>query len=183
MADDPCEAAVSAADPTGPRKYYRARYYDPKIGRFLSEDPIGFVGGDNFYVYAENNPTTLVDPLGLSPGSTLGGDDPAFKDRKKFIEDLEKQLRDPNLTQREREKIKRRLKELRRRPSDRQQHHMEPVPQPSTDSCGKEYWEVCYGPICFPVVCNGPICVPEIPPPPPVIAPPPFVLPPVPVIP
>ena len=29
--------------------YYRARYYDPRLGRFLSEDPIGFWGGVNFY--------------------------------------------------------------------------------------------------------------------------------------
>ena len=160
--------------------YYRARYYDPKLGRFISEDPIGFHGGDNFFVYAESNPTTLVDPLGLTPG-TLGGDDPAFKDPKKFIEDLEKQLRDPNLTQRERERIKRRLRELRRRPSGRQQHHMEPV-APPPDSCGKEWLKICYGPICFWVECSGWLCLPVIPPPPPVIAPPPFVLPPVPVI-
>lgn len=32
--------------------YYRARYYDPAIGRFVSEDPIGFASGDmSFYVY------------------------------------------------------------------------------------------------------------------------------------
>ncbi len=37
MADDPCEAAFAGATPTGPRKYYRARYYDPKIGRFISD--------------------------------------------------------------------------------------------------------------------------------------------------
>ena len=43
MADDPCEAAFGSATPTGPRKYYRARYYDPKIGRFLSEDPLFWI--------------------------------------------------------------------------------------------------------------------------------------------
>jgi hypothetical protein len=31
IADDPCEAAFSGEDPTGPRIYYRARYYDPKV--------------------------------------------------------------------------------------------------------------------------------------------------------
>lgn len=36
--------------------YYRARYYDPEIGRFITEDPIGFAGGINFYAYVENNP-------------------------------------------------------------------------------------------------------------------------------
>jgi RHS repeat-associated protein len=37
--------------------YYRARYYDPLIGRFVSEDPIGFMGGGNFYAYAGDDPT------------------------------------------------------------------------------------------------------------------------------
>jgi RHS repeat-associated protein len=47
--------------------YYRARYYDAATGRFLSEDPIGFSGGANFYPYAESIPTLLVDPDGLDP--------------------------------------------------------------------------------------------------------------------
>ncbi len=45
--------------------YYRARYYDPSIGRFLSEDPIGDAGGGSAYIYVDNHPTLLVDPLGL----------------------------------------------------------------------------------------------------------------------
>jgi RHS repeat-associated protein len=45
--------------------YYRARYYDPKIGRFISEDPIGFKGGINFYAYVDNRPTIWTDPSGL----------------------------------------------------------------------------------------------------------------------
>lgn len=36
--------------------YYRARYYDPSVGRFMSEDPIGFKGGPNFYDYVGNDP-------------------------------------------------------------------------------------------------------------------------------
>jgi RHS repeat-associated protein len=46
--------------------YYRARYYDSTPGRFLSEDPIGFRGGDNFYRYVYDNPVGLSDPMGLS---------------------------------------------------------------------------------------------------------------------
>lgn len=45
--------------------YYRARYYDPAIGRFLGEDPIGFAAGDNFYNYASARPTNFSDPTGL----------------------------------------------------------------------------------------------------------------------
>jgi len=48
--------------------YYRARYYDPRAGRFLTQDPIGFGGRDvNFYRYVGNNPTNLGDPEGLQP--------------------------------------------------------------------------------------------------------------------
>jgi RHS repeat-associated protein len=46
--------------------YMRARYYDPEVGRFISEDPIGFEGGDvNLMAYVGNNPILLIDPLGL----------------------------------------------------------------------------------------------------------------------
>ena len=46
--------------------FYRARYYDPTIGRFINADPIGFSGGDvNFYVYVQNNSVIWVDPSGL----------------------------------------------------------------------------------------------------------------------
>jgi RHS repeat-associated protein len=47
--------------------YYRARYYDPAAGRFVSEDPIGFSGGRNFYRYALNNSVRRKDPSGLCP--------------------------------------------------------------------------------------------------------------------
>jgi RHS repeat-associated protein len=46
--------------------YMRARYYDPEVGRFISEDPLGFDGGGvNLYVYGGNNPVLMVDPSGL----------------------------------------------------------------------------------------------------------------------
>jgi RHS repeat-associated protein len=47
--------------------YYRARYYDPNAGRFLSEDPIRFRGGLDFYLYVGNSPATFTDPFGLEP--------------------------------------------------------------------------------------------------------------------
>lgn len=47
--------------------YYRARYYDPTTGRFLTKDPLGpEAGGDiNPYRYAMNNPVNFTDPMGL----------------------------------------------------------------------------------------------------------------------
>ena len=45
--------------------YLRNRYYDPSIGRFISEDPIQ--DGLNWYVYANNNPVNYIDPWGLAP--------------------------------------------------------------------------------------------------------------------
>ena len=56
--------------------FYRARYYQTSIGRFLSEDPLaqGPIGyrhnASSFqplYVYVENSPSRWSDPLGLSP--------------------------------------------------------------------------------------------------------------------
>jgi len=44
---------------------YRFRWYDAQAGRFTSEDPIGFTGGDNFYRYVNNRPADFRDPLGL----------------------------------------------------------------------------------------------------------------------
>jgi RHS repeat-associated protein len=43
----------------------RARWYDPEVGRFISEDPINLAGGINQYVYAGNNPVDFTDPYGL----------------------------------------------------------------------------------------------------------------------
>ena len=52
--------------------YYRARYYDPMEGRFISKDPIGFRGGINVYGYVKNNPLRYIDPSGLSGYSFSG---------------------------------------------------------------------------------------------------------------
>jgi RHS repeat-associated protein len=46
--------------------YYRARYYSPRLQRFISEDPIRFAGGDiNLYAYVGNSPVDSSDPSGL----------------------------------------------------------------------------------------------------------------------
>ena len=59
-----CEFTAREDDGTG-LYYYRARYYHSALGRFASEDPLRFVGGPNFYAYAQNDPLALRDPLGL----------------------------------------------------------------------------------------------------------------------
>ena len=43
----------------------RYRYYDPRVGRFISKDPISYAGGLNLYQYAPN-PVAWIDPVGLS---------------------------------------------------------------------------------------------------------------------
>jgi RHS repeat-associated protein len=51
-----------------PGIYYRARYYEPGTGRFLSEDPLGYPPDINVYRYTLNRPTSLNDPLGMAGG-------------------------------------------------------------------------------------------------------------------
>jgi RHS repeat-associated protein len=51
--------------------YVRARYYDPAVGRFISEDPSHLSGGLNLYAYAANNPVSFTDPSGLEPCKTI----------------------------------------------------------------------------------------------------------------
>ena len=54
--------------------YYRARYYNPVWGRFVSEDPIGLAGGMNLYAYASADPTQYSDPYGRQAWAEfLGG--------------------------------------------------------------------------------------------------------------
>jgi RHS repeat-associated protein len=50
-----------------------ARWYDPALQRFVSEDPIGILGGINTYAYAGNDPVNFSDPSGLSTGATCVG--------------------------------------------------------------------------------------------------------------
>gem|GEM_PF-6734063 len=52
-------------DPDVGLTYMRSRWYDPNIGRFVSEDPLGLGGGINPYVFANNDPINGSDPSGM----------------------------------------------------------------------------------------------------------------------
>jgi RHS repeat-associated protein len=59
-------------DPQTGLNYYRDRWYDPLTGKFTSEDPIGFAGGDtNLSRYVGNSPVDYTDPTGNSWLSSL----------------------------------------------------------------------------------------------------------------
>jgi RHS repeat-associated protein len=65
---NPLRFAGRELDATAGLYYVRARWYDPVLGRFISEDPIGLGGGINTYAYALNDPVNLSDPTGLCVG-------------------------------------------------------------------------------------------------------------------
>jgi RHS repeat-associated protein len=71
--DNPYQYTGRENDDTGLYNY-RARYYSPGTGRFISADPIGLAGGDaNLYSYVRNNPVSYTDPTGLMTDPGGGG--------------------------------------------------------------------------------------------------------------
>ena len=59
-----------------------ARWYDPEVGRWLSEDPISFTAGDaNLYRYVGNNVVTVTDPNGLVANQAGATDPQSFLDK------------------------------------------------------------------------------------------------------
>ncbi len=68
---EPCNRTKYEYDPETGLSYAFARYYSPRLGRFLSTDPLGGSVGNlqshNAYAYTLNNPMNLVDPSGLGP--------------------------------------------------------------------------------------------------------------------
>ena len=67
-------------DPESELYFYRARYYNPELGRFISRDPLSYWDSMNMYEYVGSRATTGVDPMGLQdprmPGF-MGGSNPA----------------------------------------------------------------------------------------------------------
>ena len=74
--------------------YFRARWYDPVSGRWLSKDPIGIEGGANQYMFVGNNPVNFLDPLGFwgvwFGDLKLGNDKPLLVFNRDSLDDLEK---------------------------------------------------------------------------------------------
>ena len=113
------------------------RDYDPTTGRYIQGDPLGLVDGASVYGYALQNPGRYTDPTGLNNNSTIGGNDPAFGNKQE-IEKLRRQSKDPNLSQRERSRLKRRLIELARSLSKRGHGLFPPIYIPINLMCLKE---------------------------------------------
>ncbi len=125
------------------------RWYSPYLFRWMTRDPIDYDGGENLYNYAYSNPNRYVDGSGLEPKSTVGGDDRGFNDdeeKQKIIRELEEKLQDKHLPQKERSQIKKRLRELRRRPSKTAQHHCESVEE------GRGSWNIPKPPKWLPLI-------------------------------
>ena len=59
------------ASPTTGLVYFGARYYNPLVGRFITQDPSGMIDGPNLYAYLNNNPVNLIDPWGLCGEKSL----------------------------------------------------------------------------------------------------------------
>jgi len=69
--DNPFQYTGRENDGTG-LYYYRARYYNAELQRFISEDPIGLSGGINKYAYVGNQPINKIDPHGLKGCGPFG---------------------------------------------------------------------------------------------------------------
>ena len=64
--NNPYQYTGQRYDPETGFMYYKNRYYDTNLGRFISRDPIGYEGGINLYEYATSSPVTKLDSKGTS---------------------------------------------------------------------------------------------------------------------
>ena len=86
MAHQPLRYAGQYADGETGLHYNLFRYYDPQVGRFIVQDPIGLNGGWNLYQYAPN-PLGWIDPLGLSTCSSKDSYEQARNKALKWLEE------------------------------------------------------------------------------------------------
>ena len=56
----------------------RYRYYHPRLGRWISRDPAGYVDGMDLFLYSRANPVNYPDPLGLISLPITGGPPPHY---------------------------------------------------------------------------------------------------------
>jgi RHS repeat-associated protein len=69
---NPFQYTAREFDPETNLYFYRARYYAPVLGRFLSEDPLRFKVSADYYSYVWNRPLVLRDPFGMDPIDDIG---------------------------------------------------------------------------------------------------------------
>jgi RHS repeat-associated protein len=65
--------------------YHRARFYHPKAGRFVSEDPLRAGDGVSRYAFVRNNPLRFSDALGLRPGEPFDSREVAVLDTLRWL--------------------------------------------------------------------------------------------------
>ncbi len=66
LVDNPWRFAEKRIDEKSGLIRFGLRFYDPSAGRWISQDPAGFIDGPNFYAYLHNNPFNHLDRFGLA---------------------------------------------------------------------------------------------------------------------
>jgi RHS repeat-associated protein len=73
--NNPWRFASKRTDPETSFVYFGRRYYDPSLGKWTTQDPLGIKEGPNLYTYCDNNPLTLIDEYGLFEQPQTGAKD------------------------------------------------------------------------------------------------------------
>lgn len=78
--------------------YNLNRYYDPRLGRYLTADPIKLAGGLNGYQYVDGNPVSWIDPLGLFKQDKTGSENRTVILGEPELPNITPQRLDPEFT-------------------------------------------------------------------------------------